>query len=133
MGFKVHKNTIKKGLDDYKKSLGTAGELAVARGLEVIRSTVVDVTPVDTGRLKNSIGSKVAIRGIKGSGEGIFEVEKTGHKVVGTIGTNVPYARHVEFGTSKSRPRYFFTLGFAFARDKVRKVIINTLKDANRN
>lgn len=45
--------------------------------------------PVDTGRLRSSI-----TRG---------EIARDGNDLVATIGTNVEYARHVEFGTSRQR------------------------------
>lgn len=45
--------------------------------------------PVDTGRLRNSIG---------------HQVHQEGTKVVATIGTNVSYAAFQEYGTRKGVP-----------------------------
>lgn len=167
MGFKIKKNTLRPGVAIYKSNLRTAGELAVARGLEVIRSSVVPLTPVVTGRLKNSLSGRTSVQSIliKGKGLGFFKevqnavmaggvitkstsisrtlsfetndsvynISNKDSKVVGTIGTNVPYAKYVEFGTSKQKAQYFFTNGFTLARDNVRRTIINTLKHANSN
>lgn len=44
------------------------------------------LAPVDTGRLRSSI---------------THEVERQGEEVVGRIGSNVEYAAHQEFGTSR--------------------------------
>jgi len=48
--------------------------------------------PVDTGRLRSSITHEMG-----GDNEGI----------VARVGTNVDYARHIEYGTSRSRPQPF--------------------------
>lgn len=56
------------------------------------RNYAVSVVPVDTGRLKGSIG---------------WEVNRAGKDVIAKIGTNVAYAKPVEFGTAPHiiRPR----------------------------
>lgn len=68
-------------------------------GLQV-QSKARSLCPVDTGRLRSSI---VMVKGRDGTG---FYVE---------VGTNVSYARFVEFGTSKMRARPFLLPAVALA------------------
>jgi len=79
------------GLEELQARLRTAsaqvhGELvgAMWRSVFTVERNVKMRTPVDTGRLRSSIGSNV---------------EALGGAVTGYIGTNVEYAPHVEFGT----------------------------------
>lgn len=57
--------------------------------------------PVDTGRLRSSIGWKVDVDGM-----GLFA----------QIGTNVDYAPHVEFGTSRQAPQPYLRPALEEAR-----------------
>ena len=77
--------------------------------LQIVRETK-PLTPVDTGRLRASIGEQGA--------EGIFKVEK----MKGTVGTTVKYAISVEEGFYKHRigQRKFLETGA--------KKSINTIK-----
>lgn len=63
-----------------QRGLQEAGRRALARCKEL--------TPVDTGRLRASMRILVDSRGLKVS-----------------IGSDVPYAKYVEFGTSRMAPR----------------------------
>jgi HK97 gp10 family phage protein len=63
-----------------QKGLIEAGRLALAHCQEI--------TPVDTGRLRDSLRILVDTRGLKVS-----------------IGSDVPYSKYVEFGTSRMAPR----------------------------
>lgn len=64
--------------------------------------------PVDTGALKNSIASRVEIRG---------------DSVVGEVGTNLHYAPYIEFGTRFSAAQPFLVPAF----DRVRMNLATTL------
>lgn len=64
---------------------------------QIVRETK-PLTPVDTGRLRGSIGD---------SSEGIFKVEK----VSATVGTNVKYAIYVHEGTRYMQGRPFLAEG----------------------
>lgn len=55
-----------------------------------VRTQAVRTAPVDTGRFRASIGQQVG---------------KEGGDFVGRVGSNVEYARHLEFGTSRMAPR----------------------------
>ena len=71
----------------YKKEVLAKIEAAIPKALEVVGGTgerhVKDITPVDTGRLRNSIAHNM------------IESHAVG------IGTSVEYAPYVEFGTCK--------------------------------
>ena len=126
MGLKIIKNTIPKGIQKEIKDNSYKMVTAVERGLEVIRSGIVPLVPVKTGRLKGSISSRVdkdAVYGIDSQKRGNAVV-----KVVGKIGTSLPYAAAVEFGTSRFSGRYYMTRGIENSKEMVQRVIYNTLK-----
>jgi len=123
MGLRITKNTISTGLKKEKTNIQTRGELAINRGLEVIRSEVVPLTPRISSRLVNSIEGRAQQKG-----DDVYKVDSKGGKITGVIGTNVPYAKFVEFGTHKMKARLYFTRGFNQSKDKVRQTIINTMK-----
>ena len=76
--------------EDNSGEILAALENALERGLEAIGMTAEgyakDLCPVDTGRLRNSIGHKV-------DGEDVY------------IGTNVEYAPYIELGTGIYNPQ----------------------------
>lgn len=117
------KNTVSLGLVRESKRIQKKANLAVKRGLEAIRSEIVPLTPVKTSRLKGSILG----RGVE-KDDSIFKVEDKGRKIIGVIGTNVPYAKFVEFGTSKMAPRRFFSTGVQNSIEKVRSILLVTLR-----
>lgn len=123
MGLKITKNTIGTGLKREGQSMQARGELAINRGLEVIRSEVVPLTPRKTSRLVYSIQGQA-----QQEGDDVYKVDNNGSKITGVVGTNVPYAKFVEFGTHKQEAQLYFTRGFNQSKDKVRQTIINTLK-----
>jgi len=77
---------------DYSKDVKSAYEQARERSLEIIGLTAEkyakEITPVDTGRLRNSITHNV-------DGKEVY------------VGTNVEYAPHVEYGTIKQKAQPF--------------------------
>ena len=107
MGFTIKNDRTKEAIEIADKKVI---EALRAVGL-VMESDVASVTPVDTGLLRNSIASGVG-------GEKVTKSEyrgsdgKTGH-YSGTlptkqtpyvaVGTNVEYAAHQEYGTSKMK------------------------------
>jgi HK97 gp10 family phage protein len=58
--------------------------------------------PVDTGRLRASITHEVSVRG---------------RDVTGRVGTNVEYARYVEFGTRRMRARPYLRPALGDVKD----------------
>lgn len=79
-------------IKDYSQDVKVAYEQARKRSLEIIGLTAEkyakEITPVDTGRLRNSITHAVEDKAVY-------------------IGTNVEYAPHVEYGTVKQKAQPF--------------------------
>ena len=82
-------------------------------GLQELKDTIQDMafnierygkqlTPVDTGRLRGSIGVKMFAGGVRAE-----------------IGTDVHYAKYVHWGTSKMRGRPFLTEGKRLTLKKI--------------
>lgn len=124
--FTIIKNTIPKGIKNQQDGIGKKSVLAVARGLEVMRSYVLPYVPVKTGRLKGSIATSVGRESIHNiSTEKFLGVPQ---RVVGLIGTRVPYAKAVEYGTSRFVGRRYFTQGIQRSEATLKRVILETLK-----
>lgn len=126
MKYEIIKNTIPSGIKRDLRITGRNMELAVERGLEVMRSSTLPFVPVKTGRLKGSIATRIGK-------DSIYNVESESGKqmprqVRGILGTNVEYAKAVEFGTSKRRGRYYLTRGVQAAKEPLKLVIFNTLR-----
>lgn len=130
--YKTVKNTIPARTKKMRAEFATKGGLAVGRGLEVIRSEVVPLTPVVTSRLKNSIQGQPKLQD-----DMIWSVVRNGLVIIGTVGTNVPYAARIEFGfvgadklgrNYNQAGKFYFTRGFNLAKPKVDRVIANTLR-----
>lgn len=83
----------------------------MGKAVLIVERQAKEDCPVDTGRLRSSIASKV---------------ETAGEDITGIIGTNVDYASHVEYGTSK-RPATPFLFP---AVEKQKSSIAEALKDA---
>lgn len=122
----IIKNTIPKGIKNQQDSIGKKSVLAVARGLEVMRSYVLPYVPVKTGRLKGSIATSVGKESIHSvTTEKILGIPQ---RVVGLLGTKVPYAKSVEYGTSRYAGRRYFTQGIQRSEATLKRVILETLK-----
>jgi len=132
MKIQILKNTINKGLEKQKEDISKNGVTAIERGLEVIRSNTLPFVPVKTGRLKGSIAGSVTESSEEGDSVYDITTESSDNaitKVIGKIGTNVPYARKVEFGTSKIPGRYYMTRGISASREQLIDVISKALKE----
>jgi len=76
-----------------KRSFKPGSGRVYRRGSKIHRASAPGEPPaVDTGRLRSSI---------------THQVKAEGKKVIGRIGTNVEYARSLEFGTNKMAARPF--------------------------
>lgn len=72
---------------------------AVTESAEVMAGNIKAITPVDTGRLRNSItASSHLLDGRLPTGEG-------------EVGTNVEYAPYVEYGTRFQKPQPYMRRG----------------------
>lgn len=70
----------------------------------LVEGKAKELCPVDTGLLRSSISSKVV-----------------GTDII--VGTNVPYAPHVEFGTMKMKARSFLRSAAFHSRDRIIELI----------
>lgn len=99
---------------DNSKDILSAFEKAVLSGLEAVGMTAEGYakkdTPVDTGRLRNSIANEVV------------DSEKAVY-----IGTNVEYAPYVELGTSKMPARPFIKPAATKHGEEYRELIMNVV------
>lgn len=82
------------GLRELERKLGQLSVIkairaAMGRATALLEKEVAQRTPVDTGRLRSSIGS---------------EVTGLGSNLVGSVGSNVVYAPYVEHGTRAHWP-----------------------------
>lgn len=82
-----------KNLDSLLRKLDVLGgnstkalKTGVLQAAKQVQGGAKELTPVDTGRLRNSIQASV---------------EEKGGEVIGKVSTNVEYAAYLEFGTGK--------------------------------
>lgn len=121
-------------LKSNRKEVLRGSEEAVERGLAAIGMRAVTYThrpkerggtPVDTGRLRNSIAWATASQGGGGtdapSGGGADD-----HAVI--IGTNVEYGEFVEEGTSKRKPAHMLRNALTDGADEYARIMEAALK-----
>lgn len=139
----MSRETFNFELKSNRKEVLRASEEAVERGLAAIGMQAVTYThrpkkrggtPVDTGRLRNSIAWATASQ----SGGGMEKPPLCGgtdappgggadeHTVV--IGTNVEYGEAVEEGTSKRKPAHMLRNALADGSDKYARIMEAALK-----
>lgn len=99
-------------------------------------STAAEVTPVDTGRLKNSITAVTSVYQsdpdkYPGQQAEISDFFPLGKPEEGSvyIGTNVEYAEYQEMGTSKNPAHHFIQFGMTAHRDEYKKMLEEKLKE----
>ena len=108
---------VKSAFNKYPTFAAKEIQTALLKSLYEIQRDSRMATPVDTGRLRNSIG--------QAGGDGIFEVKKMSAE----IGTNVKYAVYVHEGTSRMPARPFLQQGVDRAMSKIKEYF----KDAVEN
>ena len=130
----MSRETFKFELKSNRKEVLRGSEEAVERGLAAIGMRAVTYThrpkerggtPVDTGRLRNSIAWATASQGGGGtdapSGGGADD-----HAVI--IGTNVEYGKFVEEGTSKRKPAHMLRNALTDGSDEYARIMEAALK-----
>lgn len=130
----MSRETFNFELKSNRKEVLRGSEEAVERGLAAIGMRAVTYThrpkerggtPVDTGRLRNSIAWATASQGGGGtdapSGGGADD-----HAVI--IGTNVEYGKFVEEGTSKRKPAHMLRNALTDGADEYARIMEAALK-----
>lgn len=93
------------GLEELRRDLEKAGgnlddvlRQAMLESLQVVGSQAKINAPVDTGRLRSSIGAKTSL--------GVHEVKGLGADIVGRVGSRVKYAPYQEIGWTTKAGRW---------------------------
>ena len=130
----MSRETFNFELKSNRKEVLRGSEEAIERGLAAIGMRAVTYThrpkerggtPVDTGRLRNSIAWATASQG----GGGTDEPSGGGaddHTVI--IGTNVEYGEFVEEGTSKRKPAHMLRNALTDGSDEYARIVEAALK-----
>lgn len=126
--------TFKFELKSNRKEVLRGSEEAVERGLAAIGMRAVTYThrpkerggtPVDTGRLRNSIAWATASQG--GGGTDAPPGGGADDRTV-IIGTNVEYGETVEEGTSKRKPAHMLRNALTDGADEYKRIMEASLK-----
>ena len=107
---------LEKVLANYDRRVKAVTVAAIVNGgAAIVESQAKSLAPVDTGALRRSINTKPA----------------TGTtKATASVGTNVEYAIHQEFGTRKQPAQPFMHPAAQLSRTKVQKLAISEIKKA---
>jgi hypothetical protein len=129
-------------LKSNKKEVLQAAQESIDRGLMACGMEAVTLThrdkdnngtPVDTGRLRNSIAWAVADKS-GGGGDGTggeSDPMATPQKSTLVIGTNVEYAKYIEEGTYNRKAYHMLRNALADGADRYEKIIKANLEAAN--
>lgn len=100
-------------------------DIALVEAAIAVQGNCIVRCPVDTGRLRGSIGY-ITGSGARGGGEETVQGEpKSGEAV---IGTNVEYAAHVEYGTKFQPAQPYMRTGFDASRKDIDGIFRRLLK-----
>ena len=130
----MSRETFKFELKSNRKEVLRGSEEAVERGLVAIGMRAVTYThrpkkrggtPVDTGRLRNSIAWATASQG--GGGTDAPPGGGADDRTV-VIGTNVKYGEAVEEGTSKRKPAHMLRNALIDGSDEYARIMEASLK-----
>ncbi len=130
----MSKATFEFNLESNRKEVLRGSEAAVERGLAAIGMRAVTYThrpkerggtPVDTGRLRNSIAWATASQG--GGGTDAPSGGGADDRTV-IIGTNVEYGEIVEEGTSKRKPARMLRNALTDGADEYARIMEAALK-----
>ena len=130
----MSRETFKFELKSNRKEVLRGSEEAVERGLAAIGMRAVTYThrpkerggtPVDTGRLRNSIAWATASQG--GGGTDAPSGGGADDRTV-IIGTNVEYGEIVEEGTSKRKPAHMLRNALTDGADEYARIMEASLK-----
>ncbi|WP_319758156.1 HK97-gp10 family putative phage morphogenesis protein [uncultured Sphaerochaeta sp.] len=91
-------------------------DIALVEAAVVVQGECIARCPVDTGRLRGSIGY-ITGSGLRAGGDGTLQGSPAAGEAV--VGTNVEYAAHVEYGTRFTEAQAFMRTGFDASRKEV--------------
>jgi HK97 gp10 family phage protein len=95
------------------KKIYTEQEQSLLQAGMVVERSAKQKAPVDTGRLRSSIATRL---------------NSSKDTVVVEVGTNVEYAPYVEFGSSRSPAKPFLLPAFTENKAKVLKMVADAMK-----
>lgn len=113
--------TFVSGRAQFEGEAAKAVKKAVEKSVLVMELNVKLNTPVITGNLKRSIGSKAD--GFSGS---VFSAAQAG-------GKEINYAKFVEYGTAHMAPRAMFRKGVAQSEERIKSLINGELRNVKVN
>ncbi len=105
--------TKKNKLNQLSKSFETVFDKALTTSALLVQGDAVRLAPVDTGKLRSSIN---------------YVVEDN----MAIIGTNVEYAKKMEYGGSKQAPNGYLRPAFYKNESKIESIFEKTLKGLER-
>ena len=94
------KDNSKKVLSNLDKEMNKK----IKDSLQVLLNDIQAKTPVDTGKLRDSI-------------------KISQNKKEGTVATDLDYAKFVEYGTKDTQPAAMFRKGMASAKNKIKSIM----------
>lgn len=115
-GIKVDVKGLNELIAKYEKRANALNAKAIVDlSTAILEKQTKALTPVDTGRLRNSEHSQ-------SSGNA--------QAAEGTLSTNVEYAPYVEFGTSRQKAQPFLATGARLAKPKIDRMAIDEIRKA---
>lgn len=104
------------GLSTIKDAIPSSGQSNMHIACGTLEGKIKENAPVDTGHLRGSIE---------------YRVESSGDKIIGHVGTNVPYAVHVEYGTQHMAAQPFIRPAVESEKQNLVKIMAaDTLAEA---
>jgi HK97 gp10 family phage protein len=90
----------------------------------VIQGQAIALTPVDTGRLRNSIVTRTLTKDNGKAERKEDEISKPTKENVARVGTNVEYAEYIEYGTRYQTAQPYLRPAFDLAQGKTLTIVI---------
>ena len=111
----------------YIEAMERANKVALTKGaLTVHKKAVENATPsVDTGRLRASLtysvdkGNPIGFKSVEGTENDDHDIKSESMSAI--VGTNVVYARAIEFGHSKKTPNGYLRMAFDSSKETIKK------------
>lgn len=105
---------LNKFMTKLEKALPEVSKETVQTATMAMEATAKEKCPVRTGRLRDSINSRIE--------------EKGNDEITGIVSTDVEYASYVEYGTSKMSAKPYMTPAFNEHKDDIDDFFMEKLK-----